>query len=97
MPAEKAKATVFIDNDTVRVTEWRFPSGTATGHHRHDLAYVVVPMKTGTLIIRDKSGDRDNNLVAGSPYYRESGAEHNVINLSTEEIVFIEIETKPML
>ena len=93
-PEKSAQASTIIDNHRVRVTEWRLPPGTATGHHRHELDYVVVPMTTGTLVIRDAEGDRDNNLIAGAPYYRDSGAEHNVINDDGHEIVFIEIESK---
>lgn len=92
--AEQARLTVLIDNDRVRVNEWRFAPGTETGQHRHELDYVVVPMTTGTLVIRDTQGQRDNNLTAGAPYYRDAGAEHNVLNLSGGEVVFIEIEMK---
>ena len=34
--------TVQIDAPEVRVTEWRLPPGSATGHHRHEYDYVVV-------------------------------------------------------
>src|SRR3954464_3030479 len=47
-PMAKAVATVRIDNERVRVTEWRFAPGAHTGHHRHDYAYVVVPLTTRT-------------------------------------------------
>ena len=47
MTDERAVATVKIDNERVRVTEWRFAPGAATGWHRHELDYVVVPMTTG--------------------------------------------------
>jgi quercetin dioxygenase-like cupin family protein len=46
-----AVATVQVDNERVRVTEWRFAPGAATGWHRHELDYVVVPMTTGRLRI----------------------------------------------
>ena len=62
--------------------------------HRHALAYVVVPMTTGKLVVRDSKGRRDNNLVAGSPYYGDAGVEHNVLNEGAAEISFIEIELK---
>ena len=94
MAEASALATVMVDNNDVRVTEWRFAPGTATGHHRHEFKYVVVPMTTGTLVIRSADGNVDNNIVAGSPYYREPGAEHNVVNMSEQEVVFIEIEMK---
>jgi quercetin dioxygenase-like cupin family protein len=46
----RATPTVFIDNERVRVTEWRFaPGAAATGWHRHPMDYVVVPMVDGEL------------------------------------------------
>ena len=92
--AEKAKSTVFEDNDRVRVTEWRFAPGTETGNHVHELDYTVVPLSTGTLIIMDSDGESENNIVHGRPYFRRSGAEHNVVNRSDQEIAFVEIEVK---
>ena len=32
----EAVPTVQVDNDRVRVTEWRFAPGAATGWHRHE-------------------------------------------------------------
>ena len=42
-----AKATVFIDNERVIVTEYRFQPGDNTGWHRHGHDYVVVPLMGG--------------------------------------------------
>lgn len=94
MSEQSAKNTVFIDNARVRVSEWRFAPGTETGHHRHAYDYVVVPMTDGELTIRDAGGETKAQLVTGQPYSREVGVEHNVINNSAAEIVFIEIEMK---
>ncbi len=94
MTETPATPTVFIDNDVVRVTEWRFASGTATGHHRHEFDYVVVPMTTSKLLIRDSEGERAFDLTAGAPYFRKAGVEHNVVNPTDDEVVFIEIESK---
>ena len=95
MSDQTAKATVFEDNDRVKVTEWRFAPGTATGHHRHEFDYVVVPLTTGTLVIKSADGDIDNNIQVGVPYFRRLGAEHNVVNENADaEIAFIEIEVK---
>ena len=91
---EQADLTVFIDNDRGRVNEWRFPPGTETGQHWHELNYVVVPVVPGTLIIRNDDGDVENRITAGSPYYRDAGAEHNVFNATDQEVAFIEIELK---
>ena len=40
---EKAKPTVQIDDDKVKVTRWDFLPGAETGWHRHEMDYVVVP------------------------------------------------------
>jgi quercetin dioxygenase-like cupin family protein len=93
-PRAKAVPTVKIDNERVRVTEWRFAPGAATGFHRHEWAYVVVPMTTGRLAATGPAGDSVNELVAGQPYYRPAGVEHDVRNANAHEFVFIEIELK---
>lgn len=90
-----ATPTQLIDNDRVRVTEWRFKPGDATGWHRHEMDYVVVPVTTGKLLLKEPDGDRTVDLVTGSPYFREEGVEHDVINPSdTDDFVFIEVEMK---
>jgi len=66
-PMAKAVATVRIDNDRVRVTEWRFAPGAHTGHHRHEYAYVVVPMTSGPLAIRSAAGDATAQLTSARP------------------------------
>lgn len=92
--AEQAISTVFEDNDRIRVTEWRFAPGTETGQHIHELDYTVVPLTTGTLIIVAADGEVENNIVHGRPYFRQAGAEHNVVNRSDQEVAFMEIELK---
>lgn len=90
-----AVPTVFIDNDRVRVTEWRFAPGTATGWHRHEFAYVVVPMVTGQLKLVDGEGKATfAELKAGVPYYRQAGVEHDVVNPNNFEFAFVETEVK---
>lgn len=94
--AKKAVPTVQIDNDRVRVTEWRFAKGAATGFHRHDYDYVVVPGTTGQLkIIGPDGGETFADLTAGQSYTRKAGVEHDVINAHDGEFVFVEIELKP--
>ena len=34
-------------------------------------------------------------LAAGDSYYRDAGVEHNVINDSDDELIFVEVELKP--
>lgn len=89
-----ARATVQIDDDRVRVTEWRFPPGSATGFHRHELDYVVVPMTTGTLLLKTAEGEANADLTAGQSYTRKAGVEHDVINVNAYDFVFVEVEIK---
>ena len=93
MPAA-ATATTQVDNAEVRVTEWRLAPGTATGHHRHEYDYVVVPMTTGVLTIVASAGRSEAPITAGQSYFRKAGVEHDVRNESSREIVFVEIEVK---
>jgi quercetin dioxygenase-like cupin family protein len=95
-PRAKAVPTVKIDNEKVRVTEWRFAPGAHTGHHRHEYDYVVVPLTTGTLLISSTAGESTAQLTSGDPYFRAAGAEHDVINPNATDFAFIEIEIKRM-
>lgn len=91
----EATPTRQVDNERVCVTEWRFPPGHATGWHRHGYDYVVVPATDGVLTIQDKDGKTfESPIKLGQSYYRQSGVEHDVINLTDREIVFVEIEFK---
>ena len=89
-----AVPTVKIDNDQLRVTEWRFAPGAATGYHRHEYDYTVVPMTTGRLEITGPTGATTASLVTGEPYFRTAGVEHDVRNANAFEFVFLEIELK---
>ena len=91
----KARSTVHVDNDRVRVTEWRFAPGEATGWHRHELDYVVVPLLDGKLrLVEEEGRERIAELRAGEPYYRDRGVEHDVVNANGFEFAFIEVEVK---
>jgi len=94
MSPEKAKPTIFIDNERVRVLEWRFALGAEVGHHRHELDYVVVPIMDGEIKVLDASGESVNRLRVGRPYFRKAGVEHNVTNANEGEFAFIEVEIK---
>jgi len=91
-----AVATVQVDNDRVRVTEWRFAPGAATGWHRHEFDYVVVPLLNGRLRLKTREGDVVSALEAGSAYFREAGVEHDVINDGDSEFAFVETEIKSL-
>lgn len=92
---KSAKPTEQVDNDKVRITKWHFAAGAATGYHRHEHDYVVVPMTTGNLRMLGPDGNTTTaKLVAGQPYFREAGVEHNVINANDGEFEFVEVEIK---
>lgn len=86
--------TITIDNDRVRVTEWRFKKhGDNTGWHRHAYDYVVIPLFDGVLEIDLGQGERIKaQMQNGVPYFREIGVEHDVINGNDFECAFVEVE-----
>jgi len=93
--SDQAVGTTQIDNARTCVTEWRFAPGAATGFHRHEYDYVIVPGTTGTLKIIGPDGSESlSELVAGQCYFREAGVEHDVINANDHEFVFVEVEMK---
>ena len=91
---ERASAvpSVLIENDRVRVTEWRFAPGAATGWHRHEHDYVIVPIADGQLLLEEEPEHRTADLRLGVPYFRPAGVEHDVVNANDYEFAFVEIE-----
>ena len=95
MTRPQARSVVQVDNERVRVTEWRFEPGESTGWHRHDLNYVIVPVVGGTIRLEERIGLDEAELVPGAPYYREAVIEHDVVNTGETQVAFVEIELKP--
>ncbi len=89
-----AQPTVIIENDRVKVTEWRFKEhGDNTGWHRHAYDYVVIPLFDGVLEIDLGNGERVRSQMRhGVPYFRDLGVEHDVINGNDFECAFVEVE-----
>jgi len=91
----RAIPTVQIDNDRVRVTEWRFAPGAETGTHIHEMDYIVVPGRTGKLkIVLPDGTETIADLTLGRSYARQAGVHHNVINHNDYDFSFVEIELK---
>jgi quercetin dioxygenase-like cupin family protein len=88
----QAVPTVQVSNEHVIVTEWRFAPSAETGWHTHGHNYVVVPQTNGELLLETPEGQVTASLVAGQSYARTVGVQHNVINLSSHDVVFVEIE-----
>jgi beta-alanine degradation protein BauB len=90
-----ASSEVQVDTPEVRVTEWRLAPGSATGHHVHQMDYVIVPLTAGEMtIVAPDEGRSKAQLGIGKSYFRKAGVEHDVLNESAAEIVFLEIELK---
>ena len=90
-----AQSDVQQDTPEVRVTEWRLAPGAATGHHTHGMDYVIVPVTSGEMTIVAPNGDRTKTQIAtGKSYFRKAGVEHDVLNETDKEIVFLEVEIK---
>jgi quercetin dioxygenase-like cupin family protein len=90
----RAQASVQIDDARVKVTEWRFAPGAATGWHEHAHDYVVVPLTSGRLRLDEAGGSRVVALEQGASYRRSAGVEHDVVNVNDFEFRFVEIELK---
>ncbi len=91
----KATAHQHVDNDQVRVTEWRFPPGAETGDHVHAMDYVIVAATNARLKLVAPDGTVSfADLVPGTSYFRKAGVHHNVFNASPHPISFVEIELK---
>lgn len=89
-----ATATIVIENDRVRVTEWRFAAkGDNTGWHRHAYDYIVIPQFDGALKIDIGQGECVTApMQSGKPYFRKAGVEHDVLNANDFECAFVEVE-----
>jgi quercetin dioxygenase-like cupin family protein len=89
-----AERTVQIDNDRVRVSHWRFVPDAATGWHRHEFDYVIVPLLRGRLELDDGQEITTTDLEPAGSYFRRAGIEHDVANASGHDFAFVEIELK---
>tara|TARA_B100000123_G_scaffold94700_1_gene68886 strand:+ start:270 stop:578 length:309 start_codon:yes stop_codon:yes gene_type:complete len=90
---KKAVSSIQIENRLVKVTKYFFMPGQETGMHKHLYDYIVTPITNGRLLLIDKNGNESNyNLIASQSYFRKAGVEHNVINYSKHNLIFIETE-----
>ena len=91
----QAEPVIHVDNDHVRVTEWRFAPGAATGWHRHEYDYVITPVIGGNVEIVHGDGSRTPFVMEpGTSYFREAGVEHDVVNGPDGALRFVEVELK---
>jgi hypothetical protein len=58
--------------------------------------YVIVPVTAGEMTIVAPNGERTKaRLAAGKSYFRKAGVQHDVLNETAAEIVFLEVELSP--
>jgi quercetin dioxygenase-like cupin family protein len=91
----KAVGTVQVDNERVKVTEWRFAPGAETGWHRHGFDYVITAITDCHMRLEEPGGgSRRVTVPAGTAYRRSEGVEHNVVNDGAAAMSFVEVELK---
>ena len=84
-----------INNNIVKVNKFTLNPKGSTGFHLHALDYVIIPITDGCLkLINKNKHESFANLKAGKPYFRKKGIEHNVVNIGSKTIIFIEVEIK---
>ena len=92
MPSGTSEAQ--FENEKVSIVRWTFESGQETGVHRHDHDYVVVPLSDGEFeIVPSGNGEPMRfEMMAGEPYFRDAGVEHNIVYVGQGRVSFVEIE-----
>jgi quercetin dioxygenase-like cupin family protein len=89
------QSVTSVDDERVRVTTWAFDDGQDTGFHRHEYDYIVVPVTGGTFeVVQPDGAAREMTQEPAASYSGREGTEHNVINRSGRQAVFVEIELK---
>ena len=95
MERTAAVATMLIDNDRVRATRFDFAPGAETTWHRHEHDYVITAITDLNMRLEEPGNtEREVTVTAGEAYFRNVGVEHNVINVGSEPMSFVEVELK---
>ena len=90
-----AVPTVTTDTADLRVTTWAFDTDAATGQHRHEYDYVVVPVTGGTFTVTDLDGRMSTlRQAAGVAYLGTAGTAHDVANATGRPVSFVEVERR---
>ena len=92
-----AKSDVQVDTPEVRVTEWRLAPGSATGHHIHEMDYVIVPVTAGemTIVAPERGTLQGAARRSANPTSAKPGWNTTCSTRPPSEIVFLEVELKP--
>jgi beta-alanine degradation protein BauB len=87
-----ATRSLQFENDRVRVTEWQFAPGEAAGWHVHQCDYVMIPVTDGVVDLDDGTTVTKAEFTAGRSLFLRAGVEHDVVNRSEDELIFVEVE-----
>ena len=72
-----------------------FTPGAETTWHRHDHDYVITAITDLNMRLEEPGNtEREVTVTAGEAYFRNVGVEHNVINVGSEPMSFVEVELK---
>jgi hypothetical protein len=91
---DKAKPSVLIDNDKVKVADWCMGPDTQIDDHVHASDYLVVPLSLGELTIATADGNLDFPMEIGTAFFGAEGDAHDVLNRGNAEVRFLEIHIK---
>ena len=93
--SKKCSSTLLAEDEKVRVTRFDFNPGQETGWHVHKYDYVITAITDCFMLLQHPDGTQTNSKVsAGNAYRRDAGVNHNVVNISEQQMSFIEIELK---
>ena len=88
-----AHSEVLSDDGHMRVWRWTFHTGQATGVHTHEFDYIAIPVTGGQFRAELPDGSTMDVLqVAGQPYSRGKGINHNIVFVGDGSAQFVEIE-----
>jgi beta-alanine degradation protein BauB len=89
-----AERTVQLDDDRVRVSEWRFAPDAATGATRTSSTPSPSACSRASWTSTTASGRTMTEPKATGSDVRPAGVEHDVVDQNGHELAFVEIELK---
>jgi quercetin dioxygenase-like cupin family protein len=86
---------VIFENETIRVWGLSLEPGEIQGWHKHDLPYLIVPLKPGDNLMRFADGrSRATKETPGEVMWREPGIPHELENVGSATYANVLIEFK---
>lgn len=90
---DQATCELLSEDSRTKVWRWSFESGQATGMHIHEFDYIAIPISGGDFTATMGSGELlEFTQIAGTPYQRFAGVQHNVRFVGEGKASFVEVE-----